>query len=124
MLRLLHVEDSESDAELIVRQLRNAGYEVQSKRIQDEEGMRAALEDAVWDVIICDYRMPEFDAPSALAVLQETGLDLPFLVVSGTIGEDVAVAMMKAGAHDYLMKDKLARLSSLGLKPARYRAKR
>jgi PAS domain S-box-containing protein len=109
-LKLLQVEDSESDAGLIVRQLENAGYRVAAERVQDADAMRAALAESAWDAIICDYRVPEFDAPRALAVLQETGLDIPFLVVSGTIGEDVAVAMMKAGAHDYLMKDKLARL--------------
>ena len=111
-LKLLQVEDSESDAELIVRRLENGGYNVAAERVQDADAMRAKLAESDWDVIICDYRMPGFDAPGALAVLQETGLDIPFIVVSGTIGEDTAVAMIKAGANDYLMKDRLARLAA------------
>jgi two-component system, cell cycle sensor histidine kinase and response regulator CckA len=126
-LRVLQVEDSESDAGLIVRRLENAGYNIQAARVQDADAMRAALAESAWDLIVCDYRMPEFDAPRALAVLQETGLDIPFLVVSGTIGEDVAVAMMRAGANDYLMKDKLARLGAAverELRDAQTRAER
>ena len=73
--------------------------------------MRAALEHPDWDIVIADYKLPGFDAPAALAILQQTGLDLPFMVVSGHIGEETAVALMKAGAHDYLMKDHLARLA-------------
>ena len=106
------MEDSESDAGLIVRQLETAGYNVAFERVQDANAMRTALAESEWDLIISDYRMPGFDAPAALIVLQETGKDIPFLVVSGTIGEDTAVAMMKAGAHDYLMKDNLARLAA------------
>ena len=109
-LRLLQVEDFESDAELIVRLLDKAGYDVASRRVEDAEAMRAALAEQVWDVIIADYRLPQFDAPAALAVLHESGLDIPFIVVSGAIGEDVAVRIMRSGAHDYLMKNNLARL--------------
>ena len=126
-LNLLLVEDSESDAELVVRQLLKGGYDVEAERVQDAEAMRAALARAPWDLIISDYRMPGFDAPAALNVLQETGHDIPFLVVSGTIGEDLAVAMMKAGAHDYLMKGNLARLSAAvdrELRDARMRTER
>jgi len=111
-LRLLQAEDSESDAELIVRRLRHAGYDVVSERVQDADAMRAALAAASWDLIVCDYRIPGFDAPAALAVLHESGLDIPFLVVSGAIGEELAVEAMKAGAHDYLMKDNLTRLAA------------
>jgi PAS domain S-box-containing protein len=110
-LRVLQVEDSESDAELIVRVLEKAGYEVRTEQVNDADGMRAALADKIWDVVIADYHLPRFDAPAALAVLHEKGLDLPFLVVSGAMGEDLAVALMKAGAHDYLNKDSLARLA-------------
>jgi light-regulated signal transduction histidine kinase (bacteriophytochrome) len=73
--------------------------------------MRAALKQPGWDIVIADYKLPRFDAPAALVLLQQTGLDLPFTVVSGHIGEETAVALMKAGAHDYLMKDHLARLA-------------
>jgi PAS domain S-box-containing protein len=111
VLRVLQVEDSESDAALIVRLLQKAGYDVRAERVEDADAMRAALARQTWEVIVADYQVPDFDAPIALQVLHETGLDLPFIVVSGTIGEDVAVAMMKAGAHDYLIKGNLARLA-------------
>jgi len=111
ILRVLQVEDSESDAALVLRLLERAGYEIHSERVEDAGEMRAALERQVWDVIIADYRLPRFDAPGALRSLHETGQDIPFIVVSGAIGEDLAVAMMKSGAHDYLMKNNLARLA-------------
>ncbi|MCX6910481.1 MAG: PAS domain S-box protein [Verrucomicrobia bacterium] len=107
---LLLIEDSESDADLVVRMLHKAGYEVRSVRVEDAREMKAALLRQSWDVIICDYSLPQFDAPSALALLQKAELDIPFLIVSGAIGEDTAVTMMKAGAHDYLMKSQMARL--------------
>ena len=111
-LRLLMVEDSESDAKLIVRHLLKAGYEVCYERVETASHMKAALLKQTWDLIICDYCLPEFDAPAALELVkQQSGLDLPFLVVSGTIGEEIAVVMMKAGVHDYLMKNNLTRLA-------------
>jgi DNA-binding NtrC family response regulator len=110
-LNVLIVEDSASDAAMMARLLRKAGYDVRDERVETASEMRAALEKQAWDVIICDYRLPQFDAPAALTLLQETGLDTPFLVVSGTVGEETAVAMMKVGAHDYLMKDRLTRLA-------------
>jgi len=110
-LSLLVIEDSESDADLIVRMLQKAGYDVRSERIEEAGQMRAALTRQSWDAVICDYSLPQFDAPSALALLQQAGLDIPFLIVSGAIGEDTAVAMMKSGAHDYLMKNNLTRLA-------------
>jgi PAS domain S-box-containing protein len=110
-LRVLQVEDSESDAALIVRILRKAGYNVDSERVEDAKEMHRALAAKDWEVIIADYRLPQFDARAALAVLQETGKDIPLIVVSATIGEDVAVEMMRSGAQDYLMKDNLARLA-------------
>ena len=110
-LRVLLVEDSENDAALIVRHLNKAGYEVSWERAETAGQMRAALERPGWDIVIADYKLPGFDAPAALGILQQTGLDLPFVVVSGQIGEETAVALMKAGAHDYLMKDHLARLA-------------
>jgi PAS domain S-box-containing protein len=109
-LRVLLVEDSEFDMELLLRLLRKGGYDPVHERVETAPQMKAALERQTWDVVLADYRMPQFSAPQALEVLKETGLDLPFLVVSGGIGEATAVATMKAGAHDYLMKDNLARL--------------
>jgi hypothetical protein len=110
-LFVLHAEDSESDGALVQRELRKAGRPVEYRRVETEDGMRAALEEREWDVIIADYRLPQFSAPSALALLQGMGRDTPFIVVSGFIGEEIAVQMMRAGARDYLMKDTLARLA-------------
>src|SRR5271157_386214 len=110
-LRILQVEDSESDARLIVRHMERAGYEVEARRVEDGGEMRRALEEEEWDVVISDHQMAQFDGPRALQIVQESGRDIPFLVVSGAIGEKLAVAMMKAGAHDYLLKSDLARLA-------------
>lgn len=107
---ILIVEDSESDAELLVHLLDKADWDLTFERVDDAEQMREALGRRPWDMVISDYSLPRFDAPSALHVLRETGLDIPFIVVSGSIGEEIAVAMMKAGADDYLMKDNLSRL--------------
>lgn len=106
-LRLLHVEDSESDAALVQRALTRGGFALTAHRVETADDMRAALRDASWDAVIADYQLPAFTATAALQVLHETTLDLPFIVVSGTIGEDIAVAVMRAGAHDYVMKDRL-----------------
>ena len=112
VLRLLLAEDSASDGELVIRQLRNAGYQVEAERVDDIDAMRRALAGSVWDLIVSDYHMPGFDARDALRLLQETGRDIPFVVVSGVIGEEAAVQMMRAGAHDYFMKGNLTRLGS------------
>jgi PAS domain S-box-containing protein len=109
-LRVLQVEDSSTDAALIVRALERSGFEVEATRADSAAEMRAALASHTFDVIISDYLLPQFDAPAALRILHETGADIPFIVVSGTIGEDVAVLMMRAGAHDYILKDNLTRL--------------
>ena len=110
-LHVLIVDDSEDDAMLLVRKLNHAGYQVLSERIDTPQAMNDALEQQTWDVILCDYNMPRFSAPDALRLMQEKDLDIPFIIVSGTIGEETAVSAMKAGAHDYLMKDKLAKLT-------------
>lgn len=110
-LRVLLIEDSESDAGLIVRHLENAGYGVEASCIETAGALRAALAGPAYDVIIADYRLPKFGAPEALAMLRESGHDIPFVVVSATIGEERAAAMMKAGAQDYVMKSNLARLA-------------
>jgi len=109
-LRVLMVEDSEDDALLVLRTLRRDGYDPLFERVDTPEAMSAALNSQRWDIIISDYSMPRFSGLGALQLLNESGLDLPFIIVSGTIGEDVAVAAMRSGAHDYVMKDKLARL--------------
>lgn len=109
-LRCLLVEDSEDDARLLLRNLRDSGYAVTSERVDTPEAMRAALERGPWDIIISDYTMPRFSGRAALELLQSTGQDVPFIVVSGNIGEDLAVETMRAGAHDYVMKGRLTRL--------------
>jgi CheY-like chemotaxis protein len=110
LLRVLVVEDSENDTELMLRQLRLQGYMTEHARVGSAATMEAALDRERWDVIICDYRMPGFGGMEALALYKQKELDVPFIILSGHIGEDVAVAAMKAGAHDYIMKDKMARL--------------
>jgi two-component system cell cycle sensor histidine kinase/response regulator CckA len=109
-LRVLLVEDSLFDAELLVRELKKAGYEITHLRVETEGDMRSALSEGSWDVILSDFAMPNFSALGALAVLTDSGIDLPFIIVSGTIGEETAVAALHAGAHDFLLKGKLARL--------------
>jgi signal transduction histidine kinase len=109
-LRILHVEDSESDTALLTRLLKKAGYEVQVHRVEDGGAMRSALADEAWDAVIADYQLPSFGALEALHILQENGQDFPFIVLSGTIGEDRAADLMRAGAHDYVLKNNLARL--------------
>jgi PAS domain S-box-containing protein len=106
----LLAEDSENDALLLVRQLRMGGYDVTWERVDTAEAMRAALGRKSWDIVLADYKMPHFSGLAALELLKASGKGLPFIIVSGTIGEEEAVAAMKAGAHDYLMKGKLARL--------------
>lgn len=110
-LRVLIIEDSEDDALLILRELRRCGYAPVCERVETAIAMKSALQTKNWDIILADYSMPNFSAPAALALLKENGIDLPFIIISGSIGEEIAVAMMKAGAHDYLMKNNLARLA-------------
>lgn len=109
-LRLLLVEDSEDDAALVVRELSRAGYAVVSARVDTPEALTAALERQRWDMAIADYTMPRFSGTAALTLLREYDADMPFIFVSGTIGEDVAVGAMKTGAQDYIMKGHLTRL--------------
>ena len=109
-LQVLVIEDSEDDAVLLETALRRVGYAPVCRRVETPEGLRAALEGQEWDLVISDYRLPRFDGLAALAIVKEKGLDQPFIIVSGYITEETAVAAMKAGAHDYVMKDKLARL--------------
>lgn len=110
-LNVLLIEDSEDDALLVIRELKRGQFHPNWQRIQTEADLTNRLETSNWDVIIADYRLPGFDAPAALKVVQQSLVDIPFIVISGTIGEAAAVGMMRAGAHDYLMKDNLTRLS-------------
>lgn len=109
-LRILLIEDSEDDARFVLREIQRGGYEVESERIETAEAMRAALGRQAWDLIICDFSLPRFSAPNALELLKESGHDLPFIIVSGTIGEESAVNALKAGAHDFIIKGNFARL--------------
>jgi len=109
-LRLLIVEDSENDALLTIRELRRAGYEVSFERVETAEAMAAALARQSWDLVIADYALPRFSGVAALEVLKTTGLDIPFIIISGSIAEDIAVAVMKSGAQDYMMKSQMKRL--------------
>jgi two-component sensor histidine kinase len=110
VLRILLVEDSATDAKLVLQELERAGRRVQFERVETATAMRAALLREPWDLVISDWSLPTFSAPAALRILTESGLDLPFIIVSGTIGEETAVEAMRAGAHDFVLKDKLARL--------------
>jgi two-component system, cell cycle sensor histidine kinase and response regulator CckA len=109
-LHVLIVEDSENDALLLIRALRRGGYDLMSERVDTAAAMNAALDRQTWDIVIADYTMPEFNGVAALALVRARGLDLPFIIVSGSIGEDIAVSAMKAGAHDYIMKGNITRL--------------
>jgi two-component system cell cycle sensor histidine kinase/response regulator CckA len=109
-LRLLLVEDSEADADLILRQVKRGGYAPTYSRVEDAQAMREALEADPWDLVLSDWSMPAFSAPAALKVLKESRLDIPFIIVSGTIGEETAVEALRAGADDFLLKDALTRL--------------
>jgi signal transduction histidine kinase len=110
LLRVLHIEDSEDDAALVMRQLRRGGFDPICERVESREAFIAALHAKEWDVIISDYSLPKYDGLTALADAREGGRDIPFILVSGTIGETGAVNAMKAGAQDYVLKDALARL--------------
>jgi signal transduction histidine kinase len=104
------IEDSCADAMLLARTLERGGFAVTSERVDTAEAMSKALQKQPWDLILCDHSMPRFSAPNALELLKERQLDVPFIIVSGYIEEETAVEAMKAGAQDYIMKDRLARL--------------
>src|SRR3981081_2500578 len=109
-LRALIVEDSEQDATLLARELRRGGYDLSFDRVETPDAMCAALDKRTWDIVLSDYSMPRFSAPAALALGRERNLDLPFIIISGTIGEETAVESLRAGAHDFMVKGSLARL--------------
>jgi diguanylate cyclase (GGDEF)-like protein/PAS domain S-box-containing protein len=109
-LKVLIIEDSENDAVLLIRELEKGGYDPVFRRVDTAEAVRDAIQEQQWEVVISDYMMLQFDGLSALRVVKESGLDLPFILISGQINEETAVAAMKAGAHDYITKGKMARL--------------
>jgi PAS domain S-box-containing protein len=126
-LRVLMVEDSEDDMLLIIRELKKGGYNPVYERVETAEAMHKALQDKPLDVILCDYKLPKFNAPSAIAVLKETNIDIPLIIVSGAIGEETAAECMRLGAYDYIMKNNLSRLCpaiTRELKEAEVRAQR
>ncbi|MBW4462183.1 MAG: EAL domain-containing protein [Nodosilinea sp. WJT8-NPBG4] len=110
-LRALIVEDSDDDLLLLLRELRRAGFAPTWVQVQTAADFRAAIASEEWDVVLSDYQLPQFNAPDALELLQQSSCDLPFIVISGTVGEATAVTIMRAGAHDYVMKDNLSRLA-------------
>lgn len=109
--RVLLVEDSVQDALFNLRELERAGLTIEFERVETAPDMKAALEAKTWDFILCDYHLPRFNGLAALGVYKERGLDIPFITVSGQIGEEQAVKMIKAGAHEYIMKDHLIELA-------------
>ncbi|MBL8077671.1 MAG: GAF domain-containing protein [Anaerolineales bacterium] len=109
-IKVLFVEDSDGDAQLVLREIQRGGYEVEFERIETAEHMKSALTHHAWDLIICDFSLPQFSAPEALGILQVSALDIPFIIVSGTIGEETAINALKAGAHDFVIKGNLSRL--------------
>jgi PAS domain S-box-containing protein len=112
-LKVLLVEDSEDDSTLLLRELYRSGYDVKSVRVDTRQDMESALAQTAWEVILSDYSMPHFSGLAALEVYQQKRLDIPFIIVSGAVGEASAVEVMRSGAHDYLMKDNLTRLGAV-----------
>ena len=109
-LSLLLIEDSDLDAAHLLLELRRAGYEPEVTRVETREQLEAVLRKRPFDIIISDYHLPRFSAPEALDMVRLSGIDTPFIVVSGAIGEETAAELMRAGAHDYLLKHRLTRL--------------
>ncbi|HZP06229.1 MAG TPA: response regulator [Terracidiphilus sp.] len=109
-LNVLIVEDSADDAELLLRELRRGDYDAQFERVDSSTAMSAALDRKAWDVVICDYSLPHFSGVDALRLLRARSSEIPFIFLSGTIGEDAAVAALKEGPQDYIMKGNLMRL--------------
>ena len=109
-LKVLIIEDSALDAKVLVGLIQAGGYQVTSERVETGKQFTTALDNERWDVILADYNLPDFNGAEGLKLLQQSGQDIPFIVISGGIGEDLAVQIMKSGAHDYLMKGNLARL--------------
>lgn len=109
-LRVLFVEDDRDDLELSMQELRSAGWELDWTHVDTTDALRAALADHPWDVVVCDYRLGPFEAPEALRIVREVDEHVPFIVVSGTIGEEMAAELMRLGAQDFVMKTNYQRL--------------
>lgn len=109
-LKVLLVEDSEDDAALLLRELRRVGFRPSARRVETLEELLSAIAEDAWDLVLCDYTLPQLDAPAALRAVKAAERDIPFIIVSGTIGEEKAVESMRAGAQDFVLKDRLARL--------------
>src|SRR4030042_5066511 len=109
-LRVLMIEDSEDDVSLVIRELKKGGYNPVYEQAETATAMKKALREKVWDVILCDYKLPKFNGIKAIALLKETNINIPLIIVSGTIGEEIAVECMRLGAQDYIMKGNLSRL--------------
>jgi PAS domain S-box-containing protein len=110
-IKVLLVEDDEDDARLAMRMLRQGGFDPAWRRVQDAQSLKAAFAEERWDAVLSDFKLPKFNGMAALTLFREAGLDIPFIFFSGTIGEETAVAAMKAGASDYVMKQNMARLA-------------
>lgn len=110
LLRVLMVDDSEDDVLFTIRELKKGGYNPVYETVETADAMKKALQEKQWDIILCDYNMPKFSAPLAIALLKESNIDIPLIIISGAIDEETAVECMLLGAHDYLMKGKLSRL--------------
>ena len=109
-MRILIVEDNEDDALLVIRTLQKGGFDPAYERVDTSDAMKEAIGRATWDIIISDYSLPHFSGLAAIELYRENGLDIPFILVSGAVGEEAAVAAMVLGAHDYVMKNNLPRL--------------
>ena len=109
-LQVLIVEDSEDDTLLVLRALKKGGYNPLYKRVETAAAMKKALKEKQWDIILCDYKMPNFSGPSAIALLKEENINIPLIMVTGAIGEETAVECMRLGAQDYIMKSNLSRI--------------
>jgi PAS domain S-box-containing protein len=110
VLRILIVEDSEDDTLLMLHQIEKEGYDVEFERVETADEMKNMLSKRTWDIILSDYQMPHFNGIGALLLFKKSGIDIPFIIISGTIGEELAVEAMRTGAHDYIMKNNLHRL--------------
>src|ERR1700722_18419262 len=110
LLRVLIVDDSEDDTELLLRELARSDYEITHRRVSAPEALSATLDRESWDILFCDLAMPQFSGEMALEIVKKHYLDLPFIFVSGTLDKEVAIRLMKAGAHDYVVKNNLSQL--------------
>ena len=109
-IRILIIEDSEDDVMLVLRELRRGGFEADFLQVETAEAMVNALNDEKWDIVLSDYTLPAFSAPDALKVLRESSINIPFIVISGHVGEEIAVQLMQYGSNDYINKNNLTRL--------------